>query len=212
MIAFEAASSGSAHALTLSVSHTITVANTILICSYGQRTNPTTLTSIQFNGVDLTLYDSQYPVVGYQAIYYMLNPPVGTFNLESITSSTTDQVQANASYTGVLQTSPVDVGDKTTSGSSAGLSQSLTTTVDNDWIFASGIDNTQSQSASAGSTQRATVALNIVSGIYDNNTSLTPAGTYSIGFDMAGAQSCGIIAFALKPAPSAFKPKIITVI
>ena len=210
MISFDAASSGNTTGLSLTVSHTVgTGKNRILLVSLGIRTNPVTGDEVTFNGVALTRYDVQYPVVGYQALWYLINPDSGTHDIVSTSVASVNHVQASASYFGVDQVSPIDVGGKTTSDSASTLSQSLITTAINDWIFASGIDNTETQTAASGSTQRATTALNIVSGIYDNNVSLNPAGTYSIGFDLSGAQSCGIIAFALKPA--ALPPKVMLI-
>lgn len=211
-IQFDAASSGSETTTTLTVSHTIAAGNNrILIVGQGARSNNHLLISATFNGEDLTLLETQLPVSGYMRFFYMVNPPVGTYDIVTEIDQFINHVQANASYSGVDQLDPIDVFAKSQddSGSSNTIEQELTTTVNNAWLVAVGVDNTEAQSARTDEVQRAAAGSNMRIGFYDEGEASTPAGTFDIGFNIASPQTMGVIAAALRPAQRIIQAQII---
>lgn len=203
-VVFDAASSGSTTGTTLTVSHTIAAGNNrILLVGQGARSNNHTITSMTYAGQAMTLLEELLPVSGWMRLYYLKDPPVGTADIVSVIDQSINHVQASASYSGVDQVTTFDATgtDQDDVGSGTG-SLSLTTTKDNDWIVAVVVDNTEVQSAATGTTQRAADGTNMRIGFYDNNVSLTPAGTFSIGFELASPQTWGIIGTTLITVPT----------
>lgn len=214
MIAFDAASSGSTTGTVLTVSHTIGAgSNRLLLVGQGVRSSDNTVISMTYAGINMSLLRDAIPNSGTMRLYYLVNPPVGTADIVSTVDQSRNHVMANASYNGVDQTAIFDATGTDTTGASgvSSYSKSLTTTIDNDWIVAVGVDNTEVQTASSGTTQRAAAGGNMRIGFYDNNVALTPVGTYTIGFDLAGIQTAGIIATTLIRAVT-FVPQVMGIV
>lgn len=73
----------------LTWSHTTTAATTILIvgCFCQNNGNSITVASVTFNGIALTQLQESSANGGCGAVFYLLNPPVGTFTISMQTSS-----------------------------------------------------------------------------------------------------------------------------
>lgn len=143
---------------------------------YSTGNNGDTLTSCQFNGVDMTRIN--YTSGGANAStryysYYMANPPAGTYNITATASVTMDGGW-NATaivYAGCKDQAPEASASATNSNSSS-VSASVTTIADNSWVIG-GYDNSPGDgSAGTNTVGRFTSAL---SRVYES--SLNPIAT-----------------------------------
>lgn len=119
---------------TKTFSHTVgTGDNTVLFVGTMQ-IGVDTITGVTFNGIPMTYYTTYIGSFRPSRIYYLVNPPVGTYNVV-ISASTTNTMDGVAvSYFGVDQTTPV-IGHTTYSASSTtSISKDLTTISDNSWV------------------------------------------------------------------------------
>ena len=103
------------------------------------------------------------------------------------------------SYTGVKQTTPIDVSGNS-SGVSSPITHTLTTTVDNDWsILVAG--TTGGSTASTNSTSR--TAFNDHVNWYDNSGAgpISPAGSYNMQATTSNSWQSIMVAFFTKDQP-----------
>jgi hypothetical protein len=130
-VVFDAQSSGSVNpATTLTVAHTCTGSNRVLLV--GLSTNNTTdiVTGVTYNGVSMTKLKTQVGSSGnfYSYLFYLQNPASGTNNIVATASSSSLMGAINASFTGADQVaSPDSSASGTATG--AGTTVSATTTV-----------------------------------------------------------------------------------
>lgn len=184
------------------------LSNSIIFACIGSQGTIGTPTA---NGVNMTnVSTNNNATAGFNiALYYSI--PTTTVN--QIVDTSTDSLFISASsYTGVAQTSPIDVfGNYTGSaGESSPVTSSLTTTVDNDWmILCSAANSSSAPAAGTGTTQRRTIGAGN-SFLGDTNGALTPPGSKSmsltyVSFPHAGEFSYNIMA-AFCPATGCAAP------
>lgn len=134
MILFDnkASTSSGTNVNTLAWNHTIGTGNErlLVVCAGVADTADTNISGITFNGVSMTKAKGQSSatiVVG-AVVYYLINPPVGTYQVSmSITSS--DQCYGvSASFYGIDQSNPLHTTAGGTAGTGAG-NTNITTTV-----------------------------------------------------------------------------------
>ena len=121
--------------------HTVgTGANRALFVGVGYADSTQGITGVTYAGVALTqgAYSNAF-TYGRSYIYYMVAPASGTNNVVVTyagTLSADDRGGVGAvSYTGVAQTSPIDVTGTTSTDPGTSMTIALTTTSANDWIF-----------------------------------------------------------------------------
>lgn len=192
-LALDATSSGGTNTNQTIVSHICAANPTVLIVNavYKNSSTPTAT----YNGVSLTALTSQFFNVGGQTTYWISNPAAGTHNI-IVQSASADSIGVTAvSYTGFLGSLDGNNGNQ---GTSTGLTASITTVADNDWVvLCAGTNNTIS--ASTGATQRVQGSQNgYVGGIYDNNGPKHPAGAISESLTFTSS-AYGYTIVALKP-------------
>jgi len=179
-IAFDAASNGNTTGTTLTISHTCTGSNRLLVVGIDCGTD--TITGVTYNGVALTLAKKQLAGLGTQAsyLYYLIAPSTGANNI--VISETTGVIPLygmNASYTGVSQTAPIDATSGSTVEGSASLTTSVTTVQNNCWaIITCDVDGAV-LSAGTNVTIRANGDATPRRSLGDSNSPITPAGLYS---------------------------------
>lgn len=136
-------------------------------------------------------------------LYYLIAPATGANTVSVSYTGASYMYSASASYTGVDQSSPIDVSGNAIATSTS-LSKSLTTTVNNDWLvgfFGEGSTGT-SLSAGANTTFRVTPTGNSWSNWGDSNGAETPAGSFSLAMNAGVAGHLGMYIAAIKPVAS----------
>ena len=189
-------------------SHTCTGSDLILFV-FVNVINPASnrATAVTYNGVSLTKVRDVFPQSNVNtSLWYLVNPATGS-NTVSITLNAalgTYVDCAAVSYTGVAQSSPIDVSDSSTSNASS-ITDSVTTTTDNCWVVASGYHgDTSSGGFSTGMTNREITITGSRRGIIgDSNSVVSPAGSKSATINGNSTQTCGIVIAAFKPAGAA---------
>lgn len=205
-IAFDAATAGNyASGTSYSFSHTCSGTDRILFVHAFKNGTADTITGVTYNGVSMTLINKQVASTDrYTYLYYLIAPATGS-NTITISSSSSVAIGGNASsYTGVDQTSPIDT-QTTTTFTASPCTTSVTTTTDNCWaILTTIIGTTVEPVASTNSTKRARNTTFADAVIFDNNTAITPAGSYSMTVTEStfSTEVLGVNMAAFKPSVS----------
>lgn len=206
-IAFDAASTVADTATSpATVSHTTTGTDRMLVIGVVVSNNSAaatgTATAVTYNGVALTKVRTDTRAqasTSYETSIWMLANPASGSNTVSITFSGGTAPRCTAvvsSYTGVLQGSFADAVNGNSGTTAGDQTLSVTTTVDNCWIFgigvnsaASGASVTADQTSRASGNMAAALATNMRG--EDTNAVQTPAGAHTVGFTMAGTTNKG---------------------
>lgn len=182
-------------------SHTVTGSNPFLWIHVHTAVVPPTVTACSYAGAGSTQNSHGNLIDGTRLTdaWYNVAPSTGANNI-SVTLSAAPVAWnfGGSSYSGVDQTTPIDV--QTFAVVALTMTLSMTTTVDNDWLIGSGAADTAFD-AGSGTTKRGTVTGLDACGFIDSNGAKTPTGTYSIiALDTAGgANSGGAFGAAIKP-------------
>jgi len=143
------------------------------------------ITSVTWGGTACALavkYTGAYS--RYMYVYYITGQATGSQTIIITASSNHYILAVAASYTGVDQSSPIDVTTTNRSATSTDLTltTSLTTTVNNDWILLmeDGYDGGAPPDPGAGATRRVYGAAFGEPGLFDSNGAITPAASYSM--------------------------------
>jgi len=117
-------------------SHTIgSGSNRILAVTTASRQGTLPPSSVTYNGVSLTMVRSDIADGSLASIWYLINPPIGTYTV-SVTMPAGNVFQGNGiSLFNVNQASPVDANAGTTGTSVTPMSVNLTTNTANTWII-----------------------------------------------------------------------------
>lgn len=214
-IAFDAKSDGTS-TVASSISWSHTCAGDMLLVDVRQDNGDIySISSVTFNGSALTLIDQVImPTRNHErySMYYLLSPSFGTSNVVVTQSGSGGLYGTSASYSDV---SALDNFTKKTqdAGSGTTITTSLTTVANNCWTFLTGFSMASPGSArlvaSTNTTDRN--AGSGIPGCFDNNASITPAGSYSMSCTFSSdAPACTIMAsFA---SGGAFIPRFIDII
>lgn len=221
-IAFDTSSSGNAApaSATVTISHTITGSNTILIIGITNQ-NAGGLSVGTYGGVSfLSNVLATVTSGGVPTTLYYIYAAAGTANIVVTRNTTTNYLMVMAaSYAGVNQSMVWSGGsatDATSTGSGTALTftGTLTSITDDSWAILTCEFDNASLSAGAGSTLRQSQVPGYVAwGIFDTNAAKTPAG--AINMVINGASGGYRYAMAtISPATgggggSSFVPQII---
>jgi len=159
-----------------------------------------TVSSASYNGAALTKVTSSLSGGMDSEIWYLVNPASGTNTVSVTITGATDAIKLSVStFTGALQSSPVDV-TSTATGTSGNPSASLTTTAANDLVLAT----LSRYSTTAASTNRTS--------LYNNATGstlgaasyqiATSAGAYSDTYTGSDPDDWSMSIVSFKPAGS----------
>lgn len=190
-IAYDAVSSGTITAgnLTATFAHTVTGANTIGHVSVGQQNDASgnRVTGVTWNGVAMTLVQTNVNATD-DALYMweLINPTTG--NIVVTRTGTTNNGFCNAiSHTGAKQSAQPDATGFNEAVTNS-LGTSVTTAADNSWaVLAAYNPEGSAITASTNSTERSAVVT--YAKLFDNNTDITPAGSYSMTVTRSGGSS-----------------------
>lgn len=206
-IARDATSSGSTTATSLTVSHTNTGSNLILVASLITSASSAgdIVTGVTYNGVAMTR-QSTIVLGGNVArlyMYYLLAPATGANDIVISTSVSTLIQSHNVSYTGVLQSGFPDASSETNTASATSLANTLTTIADNaiHLVYFRVGDNTVGYAVS-----NATFVVGIAGGegVWESNPLLiTPAASHTMTQSTNGAQAMASLGISIAPATSA---------
>ena len=183
--------------------------NRFMVIGISIRTEPVSVSSVTVGGQSATFLRSDGGTEVRGEVWYLINPDSGSKTVTVTLSATSKASGGSVSYTGVAQTSPIDNhrGDLY-SGTSPSVS--LTTTMDNDWIFSnlaisgtatvvthgSGQVHRYYQIGTAGSGPSRPAAVD------GDDKPTTTAGSYTISWSMSFYIDVVAQAVALKPALS----------
>ena len=194
-IAFDTSNSAAVTDTSSTIAHTCTGDNLILFAAGYSDQAPT---SVQYNGVDMTQIGTAATGV---RLYYLINPATGNNNFVFTAGSSGAIWYATASYTGVKQSGVPDATNQTTSLPGTSTSLSVTTVADNCWTVAAILANNGSLSAGTGSSNvEANIDGSSRVGFFDSGSAITPAGSYSMGFNYASGSAGGIVMASFAPA------------
>jgi hypothetical protein len=211
-IAFNAARSGhnGGGASTVSWSHTTgSGSNRIMIVGVSIRVATVTVSSLTYGAQSLTFLraDTHPSSTIRSEIWYLIAPASGTATVTVTLSGTSRAVGGSCTFTGVVQTSPIDVSNGAT-GSSSSPSGSVTVVTANSILLGhlaiSGSSNTVS---SEGSGQTATWD-NVTSQQAQSDRNIghgstkgpVAAGSQSMSWGLSGTTDWAVSIVALKPA------------
>jgi len=211
-IAFDSASKQTwAQATSQTFAHTVSGSNRVLITTTFTSGSGTDVSSVKYNGDDLTRLVKQSHASGstnYTYVYYMTAPDTGTNNVVVALSGNINSETAATSYTGVDTANFPDAWTSHVGQSTKSYTLSLTTTKADCWIVA-GLRDTDDATFNSGASRvsRTTV------GVYgqDSDESLGAAGSKSFNWTGAANKRLdGVVLISLAPAgaaPAAATPK-----
>lgn len=203
-IAFDAhaeADSG-ASVSSLSYAHTCSGVNRFLLVSI-ENANAAgdIVTGVTYAGVSMSRVNTfALSTLGQGYVYQLAAPSLGSNNIVISTSTTTTLAARSASYTGVIQVSPVD---NSTTSTTLSTSTTFTTTmavVDKVWVYLFAMSDHGVLSGSGTAFFRGGgSATNIAD--FDSNAAATPAGSWSMtATSSSGLSSWGTSMVSFKPA------------
>jgi hypothetical protein len=188
---------------TNSFSHTCTGSNLILFVGVQFATGTDISGVPTYSGVNMipvTNYSISGTTFNNVYLYYLTSPTTGSNTVSINNTGVANYIYAcSASYTGVAQSSPIDVA-ASTFNTSTSVTKSVTTTVNNDWLVSyttAGTSTAGTLTAGSNTTQRKNGSQwNVIS---DSNAAQTPAGSYGQTTNSSASELIGIIVAALKP-------------
>jgi hypothetical protein len=199
---------GNEPGVTSTWAHTVTGTDVVLLVGV-MRAAVQTVSGVTYNGVALTQIGAAHLTNANNyglSFWGLIGPATGTHDVVvTMNASTTDLYTLSASYAGVSQTGFPDASlyGLRTSGGSA-VTESLTTTADNDWLVWFGLDEFHTgPTAGTGTTLR--IKNSAYGGIFiaDSNGPKTPAGSHSLQMVPGGNDFLNDFVVALAPASGA---------
>jgi len=198
-IAFDATSTGSANASSVTVAHTVTGSNPFLFVVIRDLDN--LLTGVTYASVAMTQIGTTQGAGGNNvSLWYLVNPATGTNNIVATKSAGVSNIRASGtSYTGVSQGAP-EASTTGAGGAGTTFSQSVTTITDNAWVVWGLGENTGSPpTAGANTTSRITDGA--ATAIFDAGGAVTPAGSKTLNASTAvSADAWGGTIVSIAPA------------
>lgn len=198
-VAFDAQSSGSVNpATTLTVAHTCTGSNRVLLV--GLSTNNTTdiITGVTYNGVSMTKLNTQLvQSLYYSYLFYLQNPASGTNNIVATASSSSLMGAINASFTGADQVSPPDSSTSGTSTDGTTAVNATTTVVAANSMLFGHVRASTGLSAGTGTTSNGTLFGGAFISGY--STSTVGSGSQTLAFTRVAADLAGWLVASVAP-------------
>lgn len=183
-IAFDSVSQGTNNTNSISISHTCTGSNLIVVAFISATSSGGggVLNTPTYNGVNMTLAQNGGNL--HIGLYYLINPPTGanTFSVSATSGGASTTSAFVVSYSGVHQTGQPD---STNTGGNFSLPTTTTVVANGSWVIAGDIDNvgtTPSSGMQRGTTINGTLAY------ADSNGPVSP-GSQGINFSIGGAGS-----------------------
>lgn len=180
-IAIDATSTGSASATSVTVSHTCTGSDRILLVGVWAQINSDVVTGVTYAGTAMTLVNSVINA-STEAVYLfiLVNPASGANNIVMSKTGIDLGYVLGVSYTGAKQSAQPDASVTGSAASATSLTTTLTTVADNSWTILMMKANNGTNDPGTGTTLRLDGPNNDQTGIYDSNAAITPAGSSSL--------------------------------
>ena len=191
-IAIDATADGfQAAGTTLTYSHTCTGSNRALLVGLYAWNGSFTISGITYNGVSMTKLIGRGAdgSSGTVETWGLANPSTGANNIV-ITATASGQIfGCSASYTGVDQTTPFPDTETSGTGLSASWSTSITTSVDQSWVFSTGRSPSKAPSASAGTYLRKTNGASGDAGWLLDSNGARSTGSNTLDYTWSGSST-----------------------
>jgi hypothetical protein len=207
VIAFDAASSTTANAGSVTWSHTVAGANRVLLVGVSIRNNAgQTVSGVTYAGQPLTPVVSLSNGTSVRAeLWQRVGPATGANNVVVTLSASARFVAGAVSFTGVDQTNPIDAFNSN-SGSSNAPAVNVATVTDYAWVVDTLANRVNATAAAgAGQTQRWNNATgggtNNVRGAGSTEGPKFPPGAVTMSWTLSSSQDWALTAAALKPVP-----------
>lgn len=205
-IAYNATANGTAASTSLTIAHTCTGSNLILLVGVLVTTTETdVITGVTYNSIAMTRVTTHGLVVNAglgssMYFYYLIAPSTGANNIVITASASHTLRGVSTSYTGVRQASQPDAANSGTADVANTITTSVTTVANNCWTVSISYNDSDFPAASTGLTERTQSS---IFGIGDSNAAITPAGAYAMTWDTesAGSVSWGMAAVSIAPVP-----------
>jgi len=203
-IAFDASSNTelSANLTSYSQSHTCSGSNRILFVGVNAIDTPyNQITGVTYNGVSMTLIDSRFKASDRGTyLYRLIAPATGANNITVSASSGTRFSLDGISFTGVDQTTPIDVSTTQESASTT-ITQTVTVANANSFLVSSMFTN-RNQTASTNTTLAGTAVNNVM---FYSTTSVGTGSQSLVSTQSDSTWTISVMA-ALKEASAGFTP------
>lgn len=197
-IAFDQKSANSATGTSVTISHTCTGSNLILM-SFVFSTSGDDVSGVTYNGVAMTqaVKAANSYAGGYGYIYYLVGPATGANNVVASRSTSTGTLGIlNGSYTGAKQTGQPDSTGSSYSATRP-ISWNQTITAVNSWIFGGEMCN-GTPTAGTNTFMRNTTAFVGSEGMFDSNADI---GSGSQSFSVTSSINTDIYRISATFAP-----------
>lgn len=226
-IVLDATSAGitsSSGATSLTISHTVSGDNRLLVVSVavgGASSGSSFITGVTYNGVAMTqiAYTYDVDVDGQLSLWYLVAPATGTHDVV-ITASSSRYIGGEvASYTGVMQTSPLDTYTTKSTNNSTTHTQTLNTDVANELLVASILGGSNATyddfTDTASQTERQQQNINQANVFYYGqilvDKIISSAGAATSTWTSVSGEDSSIIQAAFKPVdPAVYDPTGVT--
>lgn len=194
-ISLDSSSKGHAFASTLTIEHQCS-GSSLLVAGF-RANSELGAGSATYNGITMTLLASvSGNSCGRTHLFYLANPPSGTYNVVFTGTASGDTFGVVASYIGA---GPVpNASDTEQGGSAASITTTLTTTAKNCWaVMVASNENTNEMSAGTNAYKRVASTYNGIT-LFDTNGVIASAGEFSMTATVSAGKNDAIMA-ALAP-------------
>lgn len=203
-IAIDSSSDGYANATSLTFSLTVTGSNTAIAVSAWTFPNGDVITGVTYNAEALTKKGTKSSDAGgFQNVWGAAGADTGTHNVVVSASPSSQLFVAAASYTGVDQTTPFPATAVTGGSSADTFSASITTTVDQSWLFLGGRSPSKVPTAGANTFLRETNAASGDAGWILDSNGARSTGSNSLAWSYTGASFSYWVLIDIAPAAAA---------
>lgn len=159
------------------------------------------VTGVTYGGVACTLFPTGKQLSStlvYHSCWYLAAPATGANTLLIQTSDAGFSGEVNvADYTGVDQSTPLDVSNKGTAVATS-VTVSVTTVKNNDWLIGGTYNSTGLGVAGANTTIRVAGGASNEQ-LHDSNANQTPPGSFSQSLSMGGSTNWNMVVGAFMP-------------
>jgi len=200
-IAFDALSSGNGNGGSLSVAHTVAGSDRALVVCIANLTDNTDPVSgdVSYNGTAMTkISETTIGVSRWVGLFLLIAPSTGANNVTATLTGTSNWSVISASYTGVKQTgNPEDFDTNSDGTAGTTFTISNTSVTNNAWhvacFQASGAIGAGSSTTKRG--EQGGWSGSVLSGIFDTNAAISPAGANTLNFtcNNSARSSIGLI-------------------
>jgi len=200
-IAYDASSGGTTSGTSLTIAHTCTGSDLILVV-VTKSDGANTVTGVTYDGVAMTNVSSFNTTNNYYGKMWILtNPSTGNNDIVITSSDSRGLGGAASSFTGAKQSNQPDAND-TATWTATSMPISVTTTANGCWTVM-GYCGNRNVSAGASTTVRIDGASSFQTAIGDSNAAITPAGSNTLTMTQSDTATASGGIFSISPVLAA---------